>query len=193
MSQIVSIPQYLLEAANVPITIPGVSTLRLPLSTANTEVRGYQATELKKSRLGTLIYESLELYNDNDELVYQFPDAVLVVLAERPKVIVKTPIQGKDSTVKEYIGMDDWHLTITGALINPSSKDFPEDLVSDLRAVYEQKIAFKIQGSSLCALNIYNIVLEDLKFERRPGYPSTALFTIKACSDEPIELEILNS
>lgn len=193
MTQFASIPQYLLDVFNVPATLPGLSTLRLPLSPAQTEVRGYDSPVIRKSRLGTLIYESLELYDDSDSLIYTFPDAVLIDVSDLPKNIVKTPIQGRNGTVKEYIGLSDWNINIMGALINPSSKDYPEDLVSDLTRVYELNTALKIQGSNLCALGIHSIVLEDLKFTRKPGYPSTAYFTIKACSDEPVELEIINS
>jgi hypothetical protein len=193
MPNTISIPQYLADAFNVPVVLPVASLIPVKLSSPDVEVRKYEASALRKSRLGTYVYESLELKDQNGEVIYTFPDTVLIHLAENSKNIVRTPMQGKDGTVKEYIGMDDWQLRIMGMLINPTSKDYPEDLKSELTRIYERNEALRIDGSSLCTLGIHQIVFSSIKFDRKPGQPSSVAFTIEAYSDEPVELEILNS
>jgi hypothetical protein len=204
----ISIPQYFADVFNLPIVLP-VSQFIPPTPALNIDIRNkdvgfasnkaeatvrtYEGQSQRKSRFGTLIYESLELYNQDGSLLYRFPDAVLIEATDNSKNIVKTPIQGRDGTVKEYIGMDDWRIKIMGVLINSTSKDYPEDLVSELSRVYERKESLKVEGSNLCTMGIHQLVFTNISFPRKHGYPSLQPFIIEALSDEPIELEISNS
>lgn len=193
MTQIAQIPQYLLDAFNLPVTLPVLSLVPRVLPPANVgEVRKYNNPPIRKSRFGTFIYESLELRDESGEVIYQFPDQVLIEMVEGRKNIVRTQIQGRDGTVKEYIGMDDYVIRIMGVINNRESKDYPEDLVADLVRVYERKESLRIDGSNLCVFGIHQIVLFDLQLSRKPGHPSQQPFVLEAYSDEPVELEILN-
>lgn len=189
----ISLPQYLVEVFDLPAALPVLQRFTPEPSFEKLKVKGYSSPAKKQSALGTYLYETLELYDEQGALRYVFPDTVLIEVCNRPKNIIRTPIQGRNGTVKELIGMDDWHLSIMGQLINPAAKDYPEDAVASMVSIYESNRSFGVGGSGLCAIGVHAIVMSDLKLTRRPGYPNSVAFKIDAYSDDPIELQILDS
>lgn len=115
-------------------------------------------------------------------------DTVLVAVKQR-KVVVKTPIQGRNGTVKEYIANDDYQITIRGAISDPSPSRYPEEEVQRLHQLCEVQRDIPITSRFLNEVfGITNIVITGYSFPQVEGMYNTQLFQIEAISDEPFEI-----
>lgn len=154
--------------------------------------------ELYKSALGTpvvidLLFRTVTYtdFNKNrqvtaDEVRLQ---TVLCVVS-RPSIIVKTQIQGKNGTVKEYISKDDFAITINGIIAGENGQ-YPEAEALALQRICEAPVSIPVVSRFLNGLGVYNIVIEDYSMPQTAGGISKQEFTINAISDEPLELQIL--
>lgn len=158
---------------------------------------------LYKSSLGTLVFSDLTFgdkvnknnnqWTDNDGKLRSFEPVTLVaVLMEvsRAKRIVKTEIQGRSGTVKEYIGEDDYQIDIKG-VITGANGHYPIDEVKKLKAVFDAPIPIVVSSWYLQNLDIDTIVIEDRSFGQDAGGYSYQSFTVKAISDTPVELKVI--
>jgi hypothetical protein len=149
------------------------------------------------SKLGTAVYSNVifnkgQVLNDfgftiatwND---FRIDDVILQV--SQGKKIVTTEIQGRDGTVKEYIGMDDFQVTINGRLngaygVNPKSE------TKQLKAILDAGQPLAITSWWLQNLGITDIVVTGYSFAQTEGEYSTQYFTINAISDKIVEATI---
>lgn len=155
--------------------------------------------ELYRSTLGTPVVIDIEFpagqYETNTPGVFKnygpmTLDAVLVVI-NQPKKIIKTEIQGRDGTVKEYIGMGDYSITINGILSGPNGS-WPVDDITALKAILDAPQAIDVAGKYFTNLDIHSIVVEEYTFEQKEGGYSYQTFSITASSDIPQELRLTN-
>lgn len=116
--------------------------------------------------------------------------ALVLMTVTQPKKIVKTDIQGRDGTIKEYIGKGDYQITING-IINGPNGVYPAGEVSRLKDVLDAPITIPVISRYLQLLGIYNIVVEDYTFDQEPGGYSYQKFTANCISDKPVELIII--
>lgn len=153
--------------------------------------------KLYLSALGTpvvinLIFDSVAYtdMNTGRKMVTQLLqfDAVLCTLSQAKK-IVKTEIQGRDGTVKEYIGLDDYQVTING-IIAGTNGNYPFSAVQYLKQMLDAPVSVPVVSTFLNNLGIYNLVVEDYSIPQEAGGYSKQDFTINAISDSPIELLI---
>lgn len=107
----------------------------------------------------------------------------------RPSIIVKTQIQGKNGTVKEYISKDDFAVTING-IVSGENGQYPETETLALQRIAEAPVAIPVVSRYLNGLGIYNIVVQDYSMPQTAGGISKQEFTINGLSDEPLELQI---
>jgi len=122
--------------------------------------------------------------------VYKMPHEILVGY-NRPKNIVKTPMQGKDGTVKEYISMDDWQITIQGFIIDYDVMAYPIDRVSELNEWFAINKELTVVSDWMTRLGIFNVVVESLDLPPMPGVANAQAFELVLLSDEPVELELI--
>ncbi|MBB6131328.1 DUF6046 domain-containing protein [Mucilaginibacter lappiensis] len=162
-----------------------VQTLPLPVSNIT-------------SVLGTPIFEQITLTVPaivtagkitSPEKIYTLPDWPLFDITGQRNV-VKTPMQGKDGTVKEYISDDDYAITIRGFLINYDSWEYPEQQLQELMQVINAKVAIGITSQVFNLLDIHNIVIERWSFPAVEAYQNMQPFELECTSDQPVELEI---
>ena len=113
---------------------------------------------------------------------------VLITL-DQPINIVKTVIQGRDGTVKEYIGKDDMQVTING-IITGKNGVYPLQKVNDLKAWLDAPISKGLTTWWLDNLGISNVVVSSFQFPQTEGGYSYQVFSISAISDTPVELKI---
>jgi hypothetical protein len=106
-----------------------------------------------------------------------------------PTIIVKTPIQGMNGTVKEYIGEDDWQITINGFLLAPNGQN-PSGEIVDLKNMKRARVPIPVICTYLNNLDIFNIVIEDFAMTQDPGGYSKQAFTITAISSHDVLLQI---
>jgi hypothetical protein len=105
------------------------------------------------------------------------------------KIIVKTQIEGRRGTIKEYIGEDDWQITINGFLLAGNGQT-PSDAIIDLKNMVRAHAPIRVVCAWLNNLDIFNIVIKDFSMEQEPGGYSKQAFTITAISSHDILLQI---
>ena len=153
--------------------------------------------ELYTSALGTPVVTNLIMqsvtytnFNTNRKITtseMRF-DTVLCTVS-RPTVIVKTQINQRNGTVKEYITKDDFAITING-IITGANGQRPTEIINELVAICEAPVSIPISSKFLNDFGIYNIVVNDYTMPQTAGGWSKQEFTINAISDEPLELQI---
>lgn len=105
-----------------------------------------------------------------------------------PKNIVKTQIQGRNGTVKEYIGMDDWQITINGAVISKHANVPPTKEIEDIWKLTQAPIALNIYSNFLNHFGIYSVVIENFASNQIEGTRNAIGFTLTCTSDIPFEI-----
>jgi len=148
------------------------------------------------SQLGTPVYANLEFLSESYETQPGFQtdtpnlklDAVIINVVQ-PKKIVKTEIDGKDGTVKEYIGKDDAQVQISG-IITGANGVYPADEVARLKQICDAPIPIGVASRYLNNLGINLLVLGDVEWIQEAGSYSYQAFTIPCISDIPQEIRI---
>lgn len=141
------------------------------------------------SVLDTPIFETLAIKHPlTGEMIY-FEDAPLMEVSCKID-IVKSKVNKRPGTVKEYITRDDYRVGIKGLLVNHTGEDLPHDKMRDLNELLIQGVAVEVESRLLNALGIYNLVVEDFKFNPNGNYTNVAPYTWMAVSDDPIELDL---
>jgi hypothetical protein len=154
--------------------------------------------KLPSSSLGTAVFDNLNFpkgsYKDleGEQIDYDGVsiDTVLFSVAQN-KTIIKTPIQGRNGSVKEYISDNDYSITIRGIITSDSPNVYPEKEVKDLYEVCAVQKEVEISSKFLNdVFGITNIVIESYDFPQSAGFQNTQMFKIQAVSDDPIELTL---
>jgi hypothetical protein len=155
--------------------------------------------ELYRSNLGTPVYTNIEFlageYETNTPGVFkQFGPLryeAVVISVNQAKVIIKTAIQGRNGKVKEYIGDDDYAITINGIICGPNGH-YPIDEVAALKKILDAPISIKVASAHLQNLGIHELVVEDYTLDQKEGGYSYQTFSISCSSDIPQELRLTN-
>ena len=151
------------------------------------------------SKLGTVVYSNIifnagSILDQNGTIINTFDDFriddVLLNVSQSKKIIT-TEIQGRDGTVKEYIGLDDFQIQITGRL-NGSYNVNPKELTRQLKIILSAGQPLEIASWYLQNLDITDIVVKDFNFGQTEGEYSTQYFTINAMSDKRFEAKIIS-
>lgn len=153
--------------------------------------------ELYKSALGTpvvvdLLFQSVtytDFLQNRKVTTGDLRLQTVLCTVSRPSIIVKTQIQGRSGTVKEYISKDDYSVTINGIIVGENGQ-YPETEALALQRIAEAPVPIPVVSRFLNALEIYNIVIDDYSMPQTAGGISKQDFTITAISDDPIELQI---
>lgn len=153
--------------------------------------------ELYKSTLGTPVVTDLTLkggkYTDSSGKTITFKDIKLVVVlmnVSQGKKVVLTDIQGEDGTAKEYMGMDDYQISINGIFNGPNGH-YPIDEVNALQQLNKAPIAITVVSRYLQNLDINEIYIKDFSYDQEAGGYSKQNFSIQALSDKPIEVLVV--
>ena len=117
-----------------------------------------------------------------------------MISVSQKKTIIKTALTERNGTVKELITIDDLDIRIRGYLI-AATDDYPENLVTTLRNLFEQNVAISIQ----CPLtDIFllrtdrsgsdQVVITDLKLTEKKGIKNVVEYEVNLLSDQPFSL-----
>lgn len=106
-----------------------------------------------------------------------------------PKNIVKTQVQGRNGTVKEYISNDDYQITINGAVISPYPDVPPSQEVQVLRELAEAPVSVQMYSNFLGYFKIVTVVIESFTARQIEGTRNAIGFTMQCVSDEPFEIQ----
>jgi hypothetical protein len=122
------------------------------------------------------------------EAFYMNLETVLITV-QQPIRVIKTEIQGRNGTVKEYIGADDAKITING-IITGFNGVYPKDEVARLKRWLDAPVSKDIVAWWLGNLGVNKIVVENYSIPQVQGGYSYQMFSIDAISDLPVELRI---
>lgn len=150
-----------------------------PRTSSNTE-----AVLRKKDVLGRWYF--MPVYLESENYAIEVPHAMVSVRCA--KTIVKTPMVGLEGTVKELINLEDYHIRISGAIVDT---DWPEEGINTLHDMFLVNAPLKMT----CALtDIFlnsekkSVVITTLDFPETGGIEHVQLFTMECISDEPFQL-----
>lgn len=149
------------------------------------------------SSIGTLVYSSIlfnsgKVFDSNGALQYTWDDFEIqdcLLQVSQSKKIIVTEIQGRDGTVKEYIGMDDFQVQIIGRL-NGDYGVNPKEDTATLKKILDAGQPLAVTSWWLQNLGITDIVVKDFNFAQTEGEYSTQYFSINAISDKVVESKI---
>jgi hypothetical protein len=152
------------------------------------------------SMLNTPVFADLTLvggkYTDNitnKEVTYptlKFAAVLLTVsFASR---IIKTEIQGRNGTVKEYIGEDDAKVQVQGIICGYNGH-YPAFEVGQLNDWRKAPVSKAVVSTFLQNIGIDNLVVESFDLPQVAGGYSYQTFNISCISDLPVELKITNN
>ena len=120
------------------------------------------------------------------------PDLVLInflLHVNQAKKIVETEIQGLDGTVKEYIGLGDYNVTINGLIVAANGQSIASDLYN-LMTQLKARVAIPVECDYLNNLGISTLVVKEFDLEQEAGGYSKQAFTIQCLSDKDVVLQI---
>jgi len=182
--------------------IRNVSSLQVQKNQYEGKVQAFTPDKpLYLSPLGTPVMQDLTLgaatYTDRDTMQRKSTKPLTLInfllRCSMTKKIVKTEIPGRNGTIKEFIGEDDWQITINGLMVADNGVSTMDEIISYkniLTANSLLPLSIPVVCTYLNNLDIFNIVIEDFTLEQDPGGYSQQRFTINALSDKDILLEI---
>jgi hypothetical protein len=137
--------------------------------------------------LGTPILEQVTFWEGDRS--YTLPGWPLIEISAS-KNIVTTQVHGMNGTVKEYINIGDYQVTISGAVISDDTQLYPEEEVQELHRQFLRNESIRVTSTVFQLLNIDNLVIKDLSLPKVEGIYHWQPFTLTCLSDRPVELEI---
>ena len=166
------------------------------IGNTNTIFADLADSELYKSEIGTPVYADVTFdtvtYIDANNKKQTTPkitfQAILISLSF-PRVIIKTEIQGRNGTVKEYIGEGDAQISFSGVIVGLNGQ-YPTDAVNQLLQVIQAPIEIPVICKYLNDKGVQTIVFEDRTFNQEEGGYSYQQFSLSAISDTPQELKM---
>lgn len=106
------------------------------------------------------------------------------------KNIIRTPVAGADGTVKEYIGLSDYNITLSGWLVSKYANTPPELEIKQLYEFCKAPVPIGVYSNFLAYFEIFSIVIEgEPSFTQIEGTRNAIQFTINCVSDKPFEVE----
>jgi hypothetical protein len=155
----------------------------------------------KLSYLGTPIYSSLvfkavtssdqsDLPNDVREIVSTDLELTeILVTVHQTKNIVRTPLNGRDGTVKEYISKGDYAITVEGMIVNQNPLQFPKEDAKKISSFIDLEQSLEVGSNFLSLWGITKIVVNDYSFNEIEGTVNEISFRLMLWSDTDFKIE----
>jgi hypothetical protein len=157
------------------------------------------------SSLGTPVYSQVTFgtkAGQKDNITYLGVDGIttvvlpiitfqsILVSCTLPRNIVKTEIQGRDGTIKEYIGEGDVQISFRGVITGKNGQR-PKKEIQDLIQLIKAPITIPVVSDFLNnEMKVWYIVFDERSFEQEEGGYSYQGFSVNAISDNYVELHI---
>jgi hypothetical protein len=137
---------------------------------------------------GTSAENSLDVgeQRGNSETLLRIDTCLITVT--QPRNIVKTPIQGRNGTVKEYISDGDFEVNIKGVIISPYPIVYPEDDVKLFIELMGLPKQIPVASKFLQMFSITDLVIENYNIAEKLGSRNEVPFEISAVSDKAEEI-----
>lgn len=162
----------------------------------------------KKSYLGTPVFSNLEIpagrYETDKGDVIEFEgirlDTVLFDITLE-KNIVRTPINGLNGTVKQFISDGDYQIGVQGIITGGSTQTesggfhsymslhVPEEEIRKINAILKVPQEIEVISEFLDFFDISTVVIQGGGIAQKEGSRDTLFFNCGMLSDTPIELK----
>lgn len=201
MNQELKILQNLgLHIAKIEIYKPGINKL---VANQGLDYKYPNPDIMKKSMFGTPVFSDLKFGDITwDGKLYQHKSVnsigdtqegidTCLFIVNMVKNIIKTDIQGREGSVKEYISLGDYKINVKGLCVGKNG-EYPYDQVAVLNQYLKLPIAIPVTSWYLNNLfGITEIVIDgEPTFPQIEGGQSQQAFEFSALSDRPVELLI---
>ncbi len=153
---------------------------------------------LRKSKLGTPVYSEVVIKKDSNVIAssdsfsnndfIRFDTCILTVTQQRN--IIKTPIQGRNGTVKEYISDGDYQINIKGSIFGDAPDKMPQKILKDSHTLFIEPNELWIESDFIQSFGIQYCVIENYTIDQVEGSRSRVDFNISLVSDEPVEVKL---
>lgn len=183
------------QAVNRLLTAENEIEYEIAKREATKEITGYDNFEILESdELGSSprahfegvpIWMPVELRTKDRSLEDLLLDTAIVSI-QQARNIVKTPIQGRDGTVKEYISDGDYQISVNGILASNSLR-YPKSYVVELVEFMKLKQSIEVVSPLLNTIGVYELVVEDWSLPHTE-YVNCQSYSFSAVSEKPIEL-----
>jgi len=154
-----------------------------------------------KSLLGTPIYASLifkalsgkdlnNLGEDVKKIVsYDFEMTQILMTIDQTKNIVKTALNGRPGTVKEYISKGDYMINVSGLVVGKFPLVYPGEAVKALATFLDLQQSIEVASQFLSLYGITDVVVEEYKFADIKGSRNQVGFSFSLLSDTDFKIE----
>ena len=154
---------------------------------------------IRTSYLGTpimsnVVFKAPKANNENEAGQFNYLekftlDHVLVSIRQA-KQIVKTQVEGMEGTIKEYISLGDYEITINGKLVNEEDPfAAPRAALNDLLAFLNYGGAIEIASKATKPYGIRSVVVMDYVVNEQAGVINEYPIRIRLLSDTPEEIQ----
>jgi hypothetical protein len=150
------------------------------------------------SYLGTPIYGEIIIKDTIDRVVSssgfsgdgwaRFQTCASVV--DKPRNIVRTPVHGRNGTVKEYISDDDYHIEIYGEIVSITPDVAPHVDVKNINDLCTLPNEIIIVSDFIHSFGVTNCVVEHFNCRQVKGTRNVIEFTMRLLSDDPTEVQL---
>lgn len=191
------LPELTAQNANIVIQSFGLGAVKTAVYKAGMPASKGQGKSYGVSKLGTPVFSNLDIagfsYTDQSGKKATVPDIkfeTVLFVVNQQKEMLKTVVQGRNTSVKEYICDGDYAVQIMGVL-TADNRNFPMQDTSDLISLLKAPLAFKVNSWYLDLFGINNLVVESYQIGQEEGGYCYQKFNIQCLSDSPIELQIV--
>lgn len=106
------------------------------------------------------------------------------------KNVIKTPIPGAEGTVKEFIGLSDYSITLSGFLVSQYANVPPELEMKELYEFCKAPVPIPVYSNFLAFFEVFSIVIDgEPTFTQLEGIRNAIQFTINCVSDKDFAIE----
>lgn len=150
------------------------------------------------SPLGTPIFDDLTF--PADQYTNLFGDVIaleevklqsVLISVNRSKHVVKTPVQGRDGTVKEYISSGDFIISVSGVIAS-NDNTFPEVEAENLRLLCDANAALSVISSYLNdVIGVGHVVIDSDSYRQMRGTRNSIEIGFTCSSDVSRDIEEL--
>lgn len=114
-----------------------------------------------------------------------------IVSVTGQKNFVKTKVPGRDGTIKELIGRDDYTVSIAMVIQKPYYSMI-EDELSKIITLWNKENSLIILCPKTEYYGIEKVVFEKISHPEIPGFPGTESLALEFAEDIDIELEVFD-
>ena len=110
----------------------------------------------------------------------EYTDYTAIISVKNTKNIVKTVVQGRNRSRKEYVSGGDYSISIKGVITSLYPNKFPEKDVKNAKKIFGSPEAIGVYSPFLSTLGIDGLVIKDWSVNQVKGSHNTVNYTLTA-------------